>query len=191
MFNMKEHIGKSSPILSKDELIIDAIPNRYVFRDNRYFSSVRAVKEVERRLGCELEPRFKHLVKEEGFFAGRYFDDRVKDPVETSGVGQTGKYITMPLLQVFEEQESSLARIIPSYNNQPEEVKAALLSAKYRGDLKSTYNWVKQFNKGNYQDAAVELLDHKEYLTRKKKNPNDGVVKRLDNISKVIANINN
>jgi len=187
--NPKSPLGAPSMVLSEDELNVDPISNRDVFKDKRYFSGNRAVAEVERRIGRELEPRFKDLVREEGFFAGRYFDDRAKDPVETAGVGQTGEYLNMPLSQVFKKQESQLKSVIPTYEDQPEEVKSALLSAKYRGDLNPKYKWVKHFNNGNYSEAAKEILDHEEYRSRKKKNPDDGVVKRLDHISKILSSI--
>jgi len=186
----KPPLASPKMLLSDAELQRKAIPNTEVFSDDRYFSGDKAVKEVEKRLGRELEPRFKHLVREEGFFAGRYMDDREKNPVETGGVGQTGEYLNMPLSQVFKRQESDLANIIPSYNDQPEDVKAALLSAKYRGDMKPKFKWVKHFNNGNYAEAAKEILDHKEYKSRKSKDPNDGVVKRLEHISNTIAAMN-
>lgn len=185
----KPPLASPKMLLSDAELQSKAIPNTQVLSDDRYFSGDKAVKEVEKRLGRELEPRFKHIVREEGFFAGRYMDDREKNPVETGGVGQTGEYLNMPLSQVFKRQESDLSNMIPSYNDQPEEVKAALLSAKYRGDMKPKFKWVKHFNAGNYEDAAKELLDHKEYRSRKSKDPNDGVVKRLDHISETIRGI--
>lgn len=187
--NSKGPLGAPSMLLTEDELSVDPISNKDVFKDKRYFSGNRAVAEVERRIGQELEPRFKDLIREEGFFAGRYFDDRAKDPVETAGVGQTGEYLNMPLSQVFKRQESELKDAIPTYEDQPEEVKSALLSAKYRGDLNPGYKWVNHFNKGNYSEAAKELLDHDEYRSRKKENPDDGVVKRLEHISKVLSSI--
>lgn len=179
----------ATSLFTADEKKAPAVSNKQVFKDDRYYSGDKAVMEVERRVGRKLEPRFRDLVKEEGFFAGKYFDDRAKNPVKTAGVGQTGKYIDMPLTEVFKEQERELTKAIPSYNDQREEVKSALLSAKYRGDMKPGFKWVKLFNQGKFKQAADELLDHKEYRERKAKNKNDGVVKRLDHISNTLRSM--
>lgn len=180
---------KVTDVLTLDEAMSPAISNKEVFRSKNYFPGDNAVAEVERRIGKELDPRFKHLVKEEGFFAGKYYDDRDKDPVETGGVGQTGKYLNMPLQEVFKEQEADLVKIIPAYNVLDENIKAALLSAKYRGDMKPSHKWVKYFNKGQYGKAADEFLDHREYKNRSKKDKNDGVVKRMDSIANTLRSM--
>lgn len=172
-----------SDVLNLDELQSPAVSNKEVFKSPKYYAGDKAVEEVEKRIGHKLDPRFRHVVKEEGFFAGKYFDDREKDPVETGGVGQTGKYLHMPITEVFKEQESLLKGMIPAYDLFDEETKTALLSAKYRGDMKSTHKWVKYINEGKFDKAASEFLDHGEYKRRKKKNKNDGVVKRMDNIA--------
>lgn len=180
---------RATDVLSLDEIYEPAMTNKEVFKSDRYFSGDKAVEEVQRRIGKKLDPRFQDIVREEGFVAGKYYDDRAKDPVETAGVGQTGKYINMPLEDVFYEKEKEVVSMIPAYNVLDEDIKSALLSARYRGDMKPKHKWVKYFNNGEYEKAATEFLDHREYKQRKKKSKNDGVVKRLDHIANKIRSM--
>jgi len=60
----------------------------------------------------------------------------------------------------------------------PQDLKNAVLSAVYRGDLGP--KTAKLLSKGQYAAAAEEYLNHAEYKKRKKKNPDDGVVKRME-----------
>lgn len=173
-------------ILTEEELESPIVTDGKHLQDkDRMFYGDNAVAEVERRLGRELPDHYKRIVREEGFFAGRYMDD-AETPVVTAGVGQTGDYIGADLLDVFKDKETQAKSAVPHYDDLPEDVKGAILSAQYRGDLKPKYNWVKAFNDGKYAEAATHFLDHKEYKRRKKANPNDGVVKRMDDIAHIL-----
>lgn len=77
----------------------------------------------------------------------------------------------------------------PSLSNQ---LKAALVDIEYRGDLEKKgpgeFKWVELIRKGEYDKAAAAYLQHKEYKKRAKKKPKgDGVVKRMNRNSSVIA----
>jgi hypothetical protein len=181
-------LGVEQPrlLLTQEELNSPVVTGGDHLKDkNRMFYGDKAVAEVERRLGEELPEHYKRIVREEGFFSGRYLDD-AEVPVVTAGVGQTGPYINAPLSNVFESKAKQVRAAIPHYDKLPDDVKGAVLSAQYRGDLLPEHNWVKQFNKGNYGVAADSFLNHKEYKSRKAKDPNDGVVKRMDDIAHIL-----
>ena len=74
-------------------------------------------------------------------------------------------------------------------------LKAALIDIKFRGDLDNPYggdfNWVKLINKGQYKKAAAMYLIHAEYKQRnaamKKSGTKDGVVLRMNKNAEIIA----
>jgi GH24 family phage-related lysozyme (muramidase) len=72
-------------------------------------------------------------------------------------------------------------------------LKAALIDIKFRGDLDNTsggdFTWVKLIRAGEYKKAAQAYLNHKEYKARmqKKGSRGDGVVLRMNRNSKIIA----
>jgi len=67
---------------------------------------------------------------------------------------------------------------VKGFANMPEDLQNAVLSAVYRGDLGP--KTAKLLSKGEFKAAAKEYLNHKEYKERKKKDPEDGVVKRME-----------
>jgi len=129
-----------------------------------------------------LEPGMIHLIEEEGFVPEVYKDDRDtvgKKPVETEGVGATAENKGKNFFtEVYPKYEERAARKVKGYTTMPQDLKNAVLSAVYRGDLGP--KTAKLLSKGQYAAAAEEYLDHAEYKKRKEKNPDDGVVKRME-----------
>jgi len=144
-----------------------------------------AVKEVEERYNVKLSAPQKRIVELEGFVPGFYMDD-AKEPVLTYGVGQTGEYINSGFVAAYEEHQMRAEKTFGPLSQFSEKLQGELMSLVYRGDFKPGYNWVRQFNEGRFEDAADTLLIHREYMDRKKANPDDGVVKRLDAASQAI-----
>ena len=170
------------PILRNSELK-DAKGNPH----SAYFTGQRAVNEVARRLGRDLTHKEKVLLRHEGFVARRYYDSKGNI---TGGMGQTGRYINLPIDAVIADKEYSLRRRIPSYLDHPVSVQAQLLQLHYRGDTINnktgeSYKWVKMFNDGKYAATAKELLDSDDY--RKSLKDKSGVAPRMEEAAKVIS----
>tara|TARA_Y100000385_G_C13053994_1_gene621123 strand:- start:65 stop:1789 length:1725 start_codon:yes stop_codon:yes gene_type:complete len=145
-----------------------------------------AVNEVVKREGA-LTPEQEYVVKHEGFVDGEYKDTK---GIVTSGVGQTGEFIGRSFKETYEGQQKRVKEKIPNYDNLSANHQKALMSLGYRGDMKKDYKWVELFNKGEYDKAAIELLNHKEYLKYKKiaREGGDvsGIIGRLEEASELI-----
>ncbi|MGJ8682762.1 hypothetical protein [Paraglaciecola sp.] len=178
--NNKQTQGFWSP----QELTLPPLSNSQVFKSNRYKAGEQAVQAVESRVGT-LPERYRRVIRDEGFVEGGYYDDK---GILTAGMGQTGEYINQSPVVAIKEKEAKAAMLVDGYDNYDEATKGALLSASYRGDMSAGDKWLGLFNSGDYDAAAKELLNHKEYKERKKVNPNDGVVKRLEDIASKIKN---
>lgn len=141
-----------------------------------------AVKEAMKYYGQKgaVDPMAEHIIREEGFVPGIYKDDV---GVDTEGIGLTGQFVGKnfftEVLPVFEQRSR---KAVSSYNKQPFEVQKAIMSAVYRGDMGPAT--AKLLDAGEYKKAATEYLNHAEYRKRKRKNPDDGVVKRMERNAK-------
>lgn len=123
-----------------------------------------------------LEPGMLHLIEEEGFVAGEYEDDV---GISTEGVGSTGENKGKNFFtEIYPKYMARAAKKVKGFTEMPEDLQNAVLSAVYRGDLGP--KTAELLSKGEYDAAADEYLNHKEYKERKKKDPEDGVVKRME-----------
>ncbi|MGL6167611.1 MAG: hypothetical protein ACRC0Y_04905, partial [Fusobacteriaceae bacterium] len=145
-----------------------------------------AVRAIEEKEGITLTETEKYILEEEGYVDGQYYDDRKENPEITSGVGQTGKFMNMSFREAFNIMEEEARKAIPEYNEFPQELKNAIMSLQWRGDLQQSPKFRKLINAGRYREAAVELLNHEEYNQRRSSNPNDGVVRRLERTSSIL-----
>lgn len=57
------------------------------------------------------------------------------------------------------KEENKAKTIFPKYNTYPLYVQRALVNAVYRGEAKSTYEWVKSVNAGKWITAATQYLE--------------------------------
>ena len=147
---------------------------------NRYYG-YDAVKKVEEMIGRKLTIPEIRVVEEEGFVDGTYKDTK---GVVTSGVGQTGKYMNMSFDDTFREHEDIARKMIPSYDQLPDVVKAELAQAAYRTDLQQSPEFRKLFNAGKYEEAAQEFLDNADY--RKSLKEGTGVANRMEAVSNIV-----
>lgn len=168
-----------------EELSLQPLASSQVLKSDRYKAGDSAVQAVESRIGVELPERYRRLIRDEGFVVGSYYDDK---GVLTTGMGQTGEYMNTSPIVAVKEKEAKATMLVDGYVNYDEDTKGALLSASYRGDMSAGDKWLSLFNKGDYDKAAKEFLNHNEYKARKKANKNDGVVKRLEDIADKIKN---
>ena len=144
-------------------------------------AAIRKVEEVE----GSMDPIQKYIITEEGFVEGNYDDTK---GIKTRGVGQTGEYMNMTFKESYNSIKKRTVSTIPSFNTQPEDTQKALMSLSYRGDMKKGFKWVKHFNNGEYDKAATEVLNHKEYKELKEKGKPSGIVKRLEEAARLIRN---
>lgn len=152
---------------------------------SRYYGT-DAVKAAAQHFGFRgpIDPVAQRVIEEEGFVPEVYKDDV---GVETFGVGQTGEYMSKNFFtEVFPQKERELKKKLKNYDKMPEEVKAAAMSAHYRGDLGP--KTVKLLNAGKFEEAAREYLNHKEYRQRKAKDEGDGVVHRMERNARAFWN---
>lgn len=139
-----------------------------------------AIRAVESKEG-PLTPEQRYVALKEGYVDGDYEDHK---GIITRGVGQTGRFRFMSYKEAFNELEKEMCkRFIPSYPEQPEPVRCVLMSAFYRGDIQQSPKFRRLFNKGEYEDAAYEFLDHKEYLNA---NTPKQIKKRLEEVTEAI-----
>lgn len=129
-----------------------------------------------------IEPGMAHLIREEGFVPGEYADDV---GIPTEGVGQTAENMGANFFtETYPKYETRARKKVKNYDKLPEETKNAVLSAVYRGDLGPKA--AKLIEQGKFEAAAKEYLNHKEYKQRKRDNPEDGVVKRMERNAEAI-----
>jgi len=76
--------------------------------------------------------------------------------------------------------------LTPNWRCYPPNVQIAIMSGYFRGDLGPK---TREFlNNCDLKGAAIEYLNHAGYKKRKAKNPNDGVVKRMEENQKAFLN---
>lgn len=79
--------------------------------------------------------------------------------------------------------------LLKSFDDLPQSIQEVMIDANFRGDLTKNnklQKWVGLAVSGDYAASAKEYLNHQEYKKRKKANPKDGVVKRMEENSKQI-----
>ena len=116
-----------------------------------------------------------HLIEEEGFVAGRYLDVY---QIETEGVGLTGEFKGKNFFtEVYPLFFQRAKRLVTNFDEHPEDVQKAIVSAVYRGDMGP--KTARLLSQKKYHEAAEEYLNHKEYQKLLKINPKHGVVQRM------------
>jgi GH24 family phage-related lysozyme (muramidase) len=174
----------------KEGVIINALavqgtpttPNK---KPKTYYGK-NAISRVEEDEG-ELNSLQEYVVEHEGFVGGEYKDTK---NIVTSGVGQTGKYKNMTFKEVFKIHQEEAKRYVPKFDSLSEKQQKALMSLVYRGDLQKSPTFRDRVNEGNFEQAAIELLDHKEYreykrIAREGGNVS-GIIGRLEEASEFI-----
>jgi len=138
-------------------------------------SGQAAVDELERQLGRKPTAIEKQIAMEEGYSKSVYTDSK---GVKTSGWGQTGENMGVPLNEVAAKYENRTQKLIPAYNTLPDFVKNRAFDATYRGTLGQSPMTVDLMNMGQYGDAADEFLNNQEY--RDAVISGSGVAKRME-----------
>jgi GH24 family phage-related lysozyme (muramidase) len=130
-----------------------------------------------------MEPGMLHLLEEEGFVAGQYEDDV---GVDTFGVGQTAENKGKNFFtETYPKYVARAHKLVKGLGSMPQETQNAVLSAVYRGDMGP--ETAKLLSAGRFKEAADEYLNHAEYKKRRDKDPEDGVVLRMERNADAIA----
>ncbi len=170
----------------------DRVPEQYEFKHAEY---VPYIKKHEGDLAYQTkigsyDPRTQEFIT--------YLDSV---GVPTIGFGTTSKstsgfnvkegqriplYVAdMALDQEIEEKLKDVTRRIPNFNNLPAELRIPILSSFYRGGLSGSPKTIDKINKGDFEGAAKEFLDNKEY--RKSKKKGTGVHLRMEELSNILS----
>lgn len=135
-----------------------------------------------------IDPVAQHIIEEEGFVPGVYPDSK---GIPTEGVGLTGSFIGKNFFtEVMPVFEGRARKIVPQYDQLPEEGKKAILSAVYRGDLAPSHTTAKLLQAGKYREAAIEYLNHAEYRKGKSKkasNAQKAIAERMERNARAMA----
>ena len=153
---------------------------------NKVYHGQHAVKMMEQKLKRPLDIAEKRVIEEEGYVATPYKDTK---GVITSGVGQTGKYRNMSFQDTFNAHSALAEKMIPSLYRLPDDVRAELVQATYRGDLTNSPKFRKLFNAGKYAEAAKEFLNNEDY--RQSKKDKTGVAARMERVAEAVASMEN
>ena len=135
-----------------------------------------AIQKVESIEG-PLSNGQKRIVELEAYVDGNYIDTH---GILTSGVGQTKGYRSKSFKESYKEHKDTTLKIFPKFNRLPERVQIELVQLTYRGDVSSNYDWVKEFNKGNYKEAEKNFRDHNEWKDYLKTGNSKHIVDRLE-----------
>jgi len=119
-----------------------------------------AVNELRKQLGRDPTDIETQIAMEEGYSKDTYRDT---NNVLTSGWGQTGDNMGLPLDEVALKYAKRTQKLIPNYNTLPDFVKNRAFDAAYRGTLGQSPMTVNLMNAGQYGDAADEFLNNQEY----------------------------
>ena len=120
----------------------------------------QAINAIEKKEKRKLSYKECRVVELEGYVDGIYTCSK---GVKTTGVGQTGKWLTKTFKESFQYHEKLTKKLIPTYNKLPEKLQAELVQSTYRGDLGGSPSAVALFNKGKFILSSREFLRHKEY----------------------------
>lgn len=155
---------------------------RSVSNDPVVYHGESAVEAVEAMEG-KLTPLESSVIMHEGYSPDVYADSK---GIPTTGAGQTGEFMDASVKDTIKAKVDVAKRVVPKFDEYPLDMQSAILQAVYRGDAKSNHDWVKMLNSGDYEGASKELLNHDEYKGQKGKGANNGVTRRLEELSEVL-----
>jgi GH24 family phage-related lysozyme (muramidase) len=128
-------------IKSFESTVVDKNGNHYVFDDKDPKSPKTFVKSPKDKKGGTLTIGWGH----------------------TGDLAKIGKKISNSdaerlLSQDIKKEEEKTKKLFPKYNTYPDYVQRALVNAVYRGEAKSSYEWVKEINNDNWETASKKYL---------------------------------
>ena len=133
-----------------------------------------ALNMARKILGRELTPQEAQIALSEGYNPQKYVDA----DTHAIGFGQTGEFMNMPFDKVVNFFEDRTRKLVPDYDNLPQDLQLRLLDSTYRGGLSGSPKTLKLINSGNWDEASKEFLDNNEY--RSSKENGTGVFGRME-----------
>ena len=124
----------------------------------------QAINAIEKKEKRKLSYKECRVVELEGYVDGIYTCSK---GVKTTGVGQTGKWLTKTFKESFQYHEKLTKKLIPTYNKLPEKLQAELVQSTYRGDLGGSPSAVALFNKGKFKNIRYYESDFGEQVKAK------------------------
>jgi endonuclease YncB( thermonuclease family)/GH24 family phage-related lysozyme (muramidase) len=155
-------------------------PMEPVVEKEVYYGS-DAISKVSENLGRPLTFAEQRVVEEEGYVATPYTDTK---GITTQGVGQTGEWIEKGFEAAFQHHVERAKGRVPTFDSLPENLQAELVQSEYRGDLGGSPNFLRLLNAGEYDLAADEFLNNKDY--RDSMESGSGVHKRMKRLSDAV-----
>lgn len=131
-----------------------------IIKKTKVLHGKQAIAAIEKKEKRKLSYKECRVVELEGYVDGIYTCSK---GVKTTGVGQTGKWLTKTFKESFQYHEKLTKKLVPTYNKLPEKLQAELVQSTYRGDLGGSPSAVALFNKGKFVLAAQEFLRNDEY----------------------------
>ena len=150
--------------------------------DKDVYHGADAITKVSENLGRPLTYAEQRVVAEEGYRATPYLDTK---GVTTQGVGQTGEWIEKGFDAAFQHHVERARNRIPTLDNLPEDLKAEIIQAEYRGDLGTSPKFVGFMNEGSYEEASQEFLRNDDY--EKSIKEGTGVHKRMKRVANAVG----
>jgi len=129
-------------IKSFESTVVDSLGNHYVFDDKDPKTPKTFVNSVSKKKGGTLTIGWGHTGSEA----------KIGNKISNTKAEQL-------LSSDITKEENKTIGLFPKYNSYPIYVKRALVNAVYRGEAKSSYEWVKAINSGKWDTAATKYLE--------------------------------
>jgi GH24 family phage-related lysozyme (muramidase) len=125
-----------------ESTVVDSSGNHYVFDDKDPKNPKTFVNSTSKKKGGTLTIGWGHTGSEA----------KIGNKITKSKAEQL-------LTSDITKEENKTIGLFPKYNSYPLYVKRALVNAVYRGEAKSSYEWVKAINAGKWETAATKYLE--------------------------------
>ena len=83
------------------------------------------------------------------------------------------------------ERLDSIVDLLPKFNSYPEDLKQAIFSEHYRGSIQQSPKTRSLINDGDFEEAAKEFLDNKEYEEAEERGI-PGIRPRMEKVSELL-----
>jgi hypothetical protein len=141
---------------------------------------IAAIEEIERVENCTLNAEQRRIVMLEALDTEVYLDHK---QIPTRWVGQTGPFLNMTFLEVYDIFVERILRRLPNWRTLPTFLRTELFQAEWRGDLGSSPKAVRLMQQGKWDASAQEFLDHREYQTTDR----EQIKRRIEAVSFAMA----
>ena len=151
-------------IKSFESTVVDSKGRHYVFDDKESKTPKTFVANNNLKKGGKLTIGWGHTGKE-AIVGNKILNSKAEEL----------------LSQDISKEESKAKQIFPKYNTYPLYVQRAITNSVYRGEAKSSYEWVKAINLGDWSLASKKYLEGWDIDFSQSKNPKyqGGVADRM------------